>query len=57
MSREKNAWFRMVVSYWEMAAALVTCGAIDQEMFNATGGGQGPAESQPILPVAVVSGL
>ncbi len=27
--------FRMVVSYWDMAAALVTFESIDEEMFNA----------------------
>ena len=38
VSGEKNAWFRMVVGYWDMAASLVTFGAIDQEMFNASNG-------------------
>jgi len=33
-----NAWFRMVVGYWDMAASLVQFKAIDQEMFNATAG-------------------
>ncbi len=31
----KNAWFRMVLGYWDMAASLVTKGAIDAEMFRA----------------------
>ena len=31
---EHSAYFRMVISYWEMAAALVNHGAIDEEMFN-----------------------
>ena len=38
MVREKDAWFRMVVSYWDMAASLVTFKAIDREMFNASNG-------------------
>jgi hypothetical protein len=32
---ERNASFRMVLSYWEMAASLVTTGAIDAEAFLA----------------------
>ena len=32
---ERNSSFRMVVGYWDMAASLVTHGAIDQEMFRA----------------------
>ena len=32
---EHSADFRMVVSYWDMAAALVVLGAISDEMFNA----------------------
>lgn len=28
-----NAWFRQVVSYWEMAAALVLHGALSAELF------------------------
>jgi hypothetical protein len=31
----ESAPFRMVTSYWDMAAALVTQGAIPAEMFNA----------------------
>jgi hypothetical protein len=31
---EHSADFRMVASYWDMAAAFVTFGAIDEEMFN-----------------------
>jgi hypothetical protein len=37
-SGERNAWFRMVVSYWDMAASLVTTGAIDAEAFLAANG-------------------
>lgn len=32
---EHSADFRMVASYWDMAAAFVIFGAIDEEMFNA----------------------
>ena len=35
---EHNAYFRQVTSYWEMAAALVNHGAIDEEMFNDANG-------------------
>jgi hypothetical protein len=31
---EHSADFRMVTSYWDMAAAFVHFGAIDEEMFN-----------------------
>lgn len=34
-SGDRNASFRMVLSYWEMAASLVTAGAIDQASFLA----------------------
>ncbi len=33
---EKSAWFRMVLGYWDMAASLVTFGAIDSAMFRAS---------------------
>jgi hypothetical protein len=32
---EHNTWFRMVYGYWEMAASLVTTGAIDRDAFLA----------------------
>jgi hypothetical protein len=32
---EHSAKFRMVASYWDMAAAFVVFGAIQQDMFNA----------------------
>lgn len=35
---ERNASFRMVVGYWEMAASLVTGGAIEAEAFLAAHG-------------------
>jgi hypothetical protein len=31
---ETSAYYRMVVSYWDMAASFVNHGAIDEEMFN-----------------------
>jgi hypothetical protein len=38
VSGERNASFRMVISYWEMAASLVTTGAIDGDAFRAAHG-------------------
>ncbi len=35
---EKNAAFRMVVGYWDMAASLVSTGAIDGDAFRAAHG-------------------
>lgn len=35
ISGERNAWFRMVIGYWDMAASLVTTGAIDGDAFRA----------------------
>ena len=35
VSGEHNAAFRMVVGYWDMAASLVTTGAVDGEAFRA----------------------
>jgi hypothetical protein len=35
---ERNAAFRMVLGYWDMAASLVTTGAIDAEAFRAAHG-------------------
>jgi hypothetical protein len=32
---ERNAWFRMVLGYWDMAASMATSGAIDLEAFRA----------------------
>jgi hypothetical protein len=37
---EHSAYFRMVTSYWEMAASLVNNGAIDEQMFNDANGEQ-----------------
>ena len=35
---EHSGHYRMVISYWEMAAAMVTKGAIDEELFNECNG-------------------
>src|SRR5437868_2793249 len=35
---ERNAYFRQVVSYWDMAASLVNHGAINPEVFYDTNG-------------------
>jgi len=35
---ERNSWFRMVLSYWDMAASMATTGAIDMEAFRAAHG-------------------
>ena len=35
---EHSGHYRMVVSYWEMAAAMVNEGAIDEKLFNETNG-------------------
>jgi len=38
MMGEHSGHFRMVISYWDMACALVNNGAIDEELFNQTNG-------------------
>lgn len=38
MMGEHSGHFRMVISYWDMACALVTNGAIDEDLFNQTNG-------------------
>jgi hypothetical protein len=38
MVGEHSGHLRMVMSYWDMACALVTNGAIDEELFNQTNG-------------------
>lgn len=38
MFTEQGAYLRMVLSYWEMAAALVNHGAISLDLFNDTQG-------------------
>jgi hypothetical protein len=38
VSSDKSGYYRMVISYWDMAASLVTNGAIDAQMFNDANG-------------------
>ena len=38
MQSEHSAHFRMVTSYWDMAASLVNNGAIDEKMFSDANG-------------------
>lgn len=38
MDPEVGGYLRMVVSYWDMAAAMVVEGAIDADLFNKTNG-------------------
>jgi len=38
VSGERNSAFRMVLGYWDMAASLVTTGAIDGDAFRAAHG-------------------
>lgn len=35
---EKSAYYRMVTSYWDMAASFVNNGAIDEQMFSDANG-------------------
>ena len=35
---DKSGYYRMVVSYWDMACSFVTNGAIDEQMFNDANG-------------------
>ena len=51
VSGEKNAWFRMVLGYWDMAASFVAFGAIDAAMFHAANGEIVPtfAKIEPFL--------
>jgi hypothetical protein len=34
---QENAYFRMVVTYWEMAASFVTAGVLNEELFFQSG--------------------
>jgi len=34
---QQNAWYRQVIGYWEMAAALVLRGALHEDLFFDTG--------------------
>jgi hypothetical protein len=38
IDEKTSAYYRMVLSYWEMAATFVNQGAIDEDMFNETVG-------------------
>ena len=38
LTSEKSGYYRMVVSYWDMACSFVTNGAIDAQMFNDANG-------------------
>ena len=38
IDEESGAYYRMVTTYWDMAASFVNHGAIDEEMFNETQG-------------------
>ena len=38
MMGEHSGHMRMVLSYWDMACAMVVSGAIDEELFNQTNG-------------------
>ena len=40
MAGPTSSYFRMVTSYWEMAASFVNNGAIDEQMFNDANGEQ-----------------
>ena len=35
---QENTYFRMVVSYWDMAASFVTSGVLNQDLFLETNG-------------------
>jgi hypothetical protein len=37
MGSEPNAYFRMVISYWEMVAGFITSGVLNQESFFQSG--------------------
>ena len=38
LTSDKSGWYRMVISYWDMACSLVNNGAIDADMFNDANG-------------------
>lgn len=38
LTSDKSGYYRMVVSYWDMAASFVNNGAIDAQMFNDANG-------------------
>lgn len=49
---EHSGHYRMVVSYWDMACALVNNGAIDEQLFNETNGEHVfiYAKIEPVIP-------
>jgi hypothetical protein len=53
LTSDKSGYYRMVTSYWEMAASLVNHGAIDADMFNDANGEHifVYAKLEPFLPV------
>jgi hypothetical protein len=53
LTSDKSGYYRMVVSYWEMAASLVNHGAIDADMFNDANGEHifVYAKLEPFIPV------
>jgi hypothetical protein len=38
MGSEESAYFRMVVTYWDMVASFITSGVLHQELFFQSGG-------------------
>ena len=38
MGSQANAYFRMVVSYWEMAASFITAGVLNKDLFFESNG-------------------
>ena len=38
LGSDQNAYYRMVVSYWEMLASFITSGVLHQELFFESGG-------------------
>lgn len=38
MGSKENAYVRMIISYWEMAASFITSGVLNQELFFDSGG-------------------
>ena len=38
LTSDKSGYYRMVISYWDMASSLVNNGAIDAQMFNDANG-------------------
>src|SRR5258705_1662924 len=52
LTSDKSGYYRMVKSYWDMAASLVNNGAIDAQMFNDANGEHifVYAKMEPFLP-------